>query len=124
MTILTKKEIQSESCVINMEQFSHSLTDDNQDEFMGDSIIDHSIDSPSKSIFESSHFDKSFDMLSSLPFNNEHNFILNNALCSIEHIMNINQVMLREETNTQCSKLKPDIDILIEEKFPFEKLFL
>jgi len=83
-----------------MEQYSHSLSNDNQDEFMGDSIINHSIDSPSKLIFESSHFDKSFDMLSYLPFNNEHNFILNNYFCSIDHIMNINQVMLREEANT------------------------
>jgi hypothetical protein len=47
-TILTKKEIQSKSCFINMEQYSHSLTNDNQDEFMGDSTIDHSTDSPSK----------------------------------------------------------------------------
>jgi len=121
-TILTNKEIKSESRVINMEQLSHSLTDDNQDQFMGDSIIDHPTDSPSKSIFESSHFDKSFNMISSLPFNNEHNFILNNALCSIYHIMNINQVMLREEANTQCSQLELDRDILIEEELSFENI--
>ena len=83
-----------------MEQCSYSLDNDNQDEFMGDSIINHSIESPSKLIFESSHFDKSFDMLSYLPFNNEHNCILNNYLFSIDHIMNINQVMLIEEVNT------------------------
>jgi len=54
-----------------MEQSFHSLNDDNQEKFLGYSIIDHPIDSPSKSIFESSHFNKSCDMLSPLPLCNE-----------------------------------------------------
>jgi hypothetical protein len=30
--------------------------------------------------------------------------------------------MLREEANTQCSKLKPNKDILLEAEFPFENI--
>jgi len=68
------------------------LAEEIQDQFLGASITDCFIDSPSKIILESSHFKNSCDVLSPLPLYNEHNYVFDNILCSdisIEHTMDI-----------------------------------
>jgi len=118
-----KKEIESRNFVYNMEQYSHNLTEEIQHQFLGDCIIDYSTYSPSKIIFESSHFEKSCDLLSPFSLYNENNYVLDNVLCSnfsVDHTMDIDQLILGE-VNTQCSKLKSNMDIIIEEKLSFKK---
>ena len=85
-----------------MEQSSPSLMEEIQNQLPRYSIINFSTDSPL--ILEYSHFENSCEFLSPLPlYSEQYNYVLDNMLCSylsVEHIMDIDQFILGQETKT------------------------